>query len=72
MGYNNGYDNNNYAITSILRQIGLGTTITVHFQGENHSGTFAGINNGVLVLNRTATGQTSFFPVNQISGIDVP
>ncbi|KQY79906.1 MULTISPECIES: hypothetical protein [Paenibacillus] len=70
MGYNNGNSYNNYAIVSIIKQLGLGANIRVHFQGQTHTGKYAGLNNGVLILNRS-NNETAYFPVNQITAIDV-
>ncbi|MEY8739211.1 hypothetical protein AB9M62_06250 [Bacillales bacterium AN1005] len=72
MGYNNGDSYKNYAIVSIIKQLGLGANIRVHFQGQTHTGKYAGLNNGVLILNRFVNvNETAYFPVNQITAIDV-
>lgn len=60
-------------ITKTLNNIGLGTNIRIHFDGQSHEGTFVGVNNGVAAINRAdVPGQTVFIPVDKITAIDVP
>lgn len=60
-------------IRRTLANIGIGTNIRVHFDGQSHEGTFVGVNNGVVAINRTEVpGQTVFVPINKITAIDIP
>ncbi|MGC5324669.1 hypothetical protein [Brevibacillus sp. SYSU BS000544] len=61
------------SIRRTLENIGIGTNIRIHFDGQSHEGTFIGVNNGVAAINRAGVpGQTVFVPINKITAIDIP